>query len=292
MLLAMTLGVTFYQPLSYIDTELRGWIMPSLIFAMLFVTFCGVSLKELRLRPIHGCLILFQITATPLVYYAFLPLGEVVAQGAMVCFLAPIAMAAVAVGALLGANIITLVSYTLVCNIVMSIFIPLYLDIFGNGECTFLQIFMKVGPLLILPILSAQLLKFVRRSAARWVGEHSRISFYMWLCLMLFILARTTNFVVIHLDSIDHSTIYILALVALFACLAQYACGRLLGHHFSDDVAGAQALGQKNTTLTVWLAQTFLMPVSCIAPTAYIIWQNIVNSYQIYRHDKKLRKGR
>ena len=49
----------------------------------------------------------------------------------------------------------------------------------------------------------------------------------------------------------------------------------------------AWSLGQKNTVLAVWMAQSFLDPISSIAPTAYIVWQNFVNSYQIYRHDQR-----
>jgi len=56
---------------------------------------------------------------------------------------------------------------------------------------------------------------------------------------------------------------------------------------YGDAPAGGQSLGQKNTVLAVWMAQSFLDPISSIAPTAYIVWQNFVNSYQIYRHDQR-----
>ena len=52
-------------------------------------------------------------------------------------------------------------------------------------------------------------------------------------------------------------------------------------------MAGGQSLGQKNTVLAVWMAQSFLDPIASIAPTAYIVWQNFVNSYQIYRKDRE-----
>ena len=75
----------------------------------------------------------------------------------------------------------------------------------------------------------------------------------------------------------------ILAAVAAIICVAQFALGRKIGAKYGDTVAGGQSLGQKNTVLAVWMAQSFLNPISCVAPTAYIVWQNIVNSYQIYR---------
>ena len=42
----------------------------------------------------------------------------------------------------------------------------------------------------------------------------------------------------------------------------------------------------------LWMAQSFLNPLSSIAPTAYIVWQNFVNSYQIYRKDRERERTR
>ena len=78
-----------------------------------------------------------------------------------------------------------------------------------------------------------------------------------------------------------------LVFAALVICLVQFKVGRTLGRRYGDAPAGGQSLGQKNTVLAVWMAQSFLDPISSIAPTAYIVWQNFVNSYQIYRHDRR-----
>ncbi len=207
----------------------------------------------------------------------------------MICFLAPIAMAAVAVGSLLGGSATTITSYTLLCNLVVAFAAPFYLDIFGNGECTLMQILYRVAPLLIMPMVAAQLLKFFWRAAADWIGAHGIMSFYMWLVTMLMTLARTTDFVIDMREDVSLPIAIGLILVALIACATQFAIGRRLGARFGDKVAGTQSLGQKNTALSVWLAQSFLSPVSSIAPTAYIIWQNLANSYQIFRHDRKNR---
>ncbi len=289
MLLAMSLGVIFFVPIARVDDMANNNAAPLLIFLMLFVTFCRVRLRDLRITWLHLILILFQLIAAPVVYWLLLPLGDVVAQGGMICFLAPIAMAAVAVGALLGANVTTMVSYTLICNLVMAFVAPIYLDIFGNGECTFAQILGRVVPLLISPLVMAQTLKFVWHKAADWIGNHSQMAFYMWLVSMALTLARTTRYIFEVIDTITILTAVSLALVALAACVAQYSVGRVLGRRFGDGVAGAQSLGQKNTVLAVWLSQAFLYPVSSIAPTSYIIWQNLVNSFQIYLHDRRER---
>lgn len=286
MLFCMVSGILLYKPLLVVDSITNHLIAPSLIFGMLFVTFCKVRIRDLKFTWLQFVMALFQIIATPISYYLFLPFGELIAQGAMVCFLAPVAMAAVAVGALLGGRVTTIASYTLICNLVIAIAAPYYLDVFGNGECTLLQILMRVAPLLICPMLAAQVLKVVWRGAAEWIATHSQMSFYMWLVSMLVTLARTTGFVIEVRDEVPIAIALGLAFVALIACVIQFVLGRKLGNYFGEPVAGTQSLGQKNTVLAVWLAQSFLFPVSSIAPTAYIIWQNIINSYQIFRYDR------
>lgn len=287
MLLCMTCGILFYRPIAVVDASTSHKIVPTLIFLMLFVSFCSVRVRDLRITWMQILMALFQLVVAPLSYYIFLPFGELIAQGAMICFLAPIAMAAVAVGSLLGGNATTITTYTLVCNLVIVFAAPYYLDVFGNGECTFLQIMGRVAPLLVAPMAAAQLLKFVWHRAADWIGAHSIMSFYMWLLTMFMTLGITTAFVMDVRDEVSLSIGVGLVCIALFACLIQFFLGRKLGNHFGESVAGTQSLGQKNTALAVWLAQSFLSPVSSIAPTAYIIWQNLVNSYQIFRHDSK-----
>ena len=82
-----------------------------------------------------------------------------------------------------------------------------------------------------------------------------------------------------------------LALGSLVVCCAQFYIGRRIGGAFGDKIAGAQGLGQKNTILAIWVAMTYLNPLSSVAPAAYVAWQNIINSSQIYfkqRRDSRL----
>ncbi len=287
MLTAMLFGILFYKPIYAVDNLSGNRLAPLLIFSMLFVTFCRVRLRDLHFSKLQLWLILFQLVVTPLSYYLFLPFGEVMAQGIMISFMMPIAMGAVAIGALLGANIITLASYSLVCNIIIAFVGPLFLNYFGNGECTLADILNRVAPLLLTPLIAAQLLKYTWRSAAEWIGRHSQMSFYMWLFSMIVTLGRTTSYIMEVKDDLEIPLVLALSGASLLASIVQYRAGAILGRIYSDKVAGAQSLGQKNTVLGVWLAHTFLNPVSSIAPTAYIIWQNLFNSLHIYQYDRE-----
>ena len=142
------------------------------------------------------------------------------------------------------------------------------------------------APLLIMPFAAAQLCRLIVPRTAQWVSGHGQISFYIWLLSLTFIIGRTTCFLIDHNEA-DRTVEAALAAAAFVICIAQFAIGRRLGRRYGDVVAGGQSLGQKNTVLAVWMSQTFLDPISSVAPTAYIVWQNIVNSYQIYRRDKQ-----
>jgi BASS family bile acid:Na+ symporter len=78
-----------------------------------------------------------------------------------------------------------------------------------------------------------------------------------------------------------------LALFSLVACLAQFGIGRRIGRACGDKVAGTQGLGQKNTVLAIWMALTYLHPLSSVAPAAYVAWQNTINSLQLYFKAKR-----
>lgn len=283
---AMVVGALLCRPISALEAWTHQMITPTLIFLMLFVTFCRVKPKQMKPSMLHVWLLLFQTVVCIGVYLALLPLNAIVAQGAMICVLAPVAMAAVVIGGMLGANVATMATYSLLCNMAVALLAPVILTFTGTGACSFTQILARIAPLLVMPFAAAQFCRFVFPKAAQWVGDHSQISFYMWLASLLVIIGRTTAFI-IDLHDASLTTELWLAFAALVICLVQFKVGRMLGRRYGDPAAGGQSLGQKNTVLAVWMAQSFLNPISSIAPTAYIVWQNFVNSYQIWRKDRE-----
>ena len=284
--LGMVVGALFCRQIAWLDAAAQGLLTPVFIFSMLFITFCRVDARRIRFSWMHLWLLLFQIVASVGVYYSLARFDIVVAQGAMICILTPVAMAAVVIGGMLGANLETMAAYSLLCNIAIALYAPLLLHAFGNGECTMAQILQKVSPLLIAPFVAGQFCRFCLRRVSDWVSAHGYLSFYIWLLSLIVIIGRTTCFLLDQTQA-SLSTEIILALVALVICLMQFGLGRYIGRRYGDTVAGGQSLGQKNTVLAVWLSQAFLDPISSVAPTAYIVWQNIVNSYQLWRAGRK-----
>ena len=281
--LGMVIGALLCYPISAFDEWSGGISTPFFIFSMLFCTFCRVNVRDMKPSWLHLWLMVVQIVGTVAIYYLLRPFGDTVAQGGMICALAPMAMGAVVIAGMLGANIATMATHSLVCNIVIAFIAPPLLSAWGDGSCTVMEILARVAPLLIAPFVVAQLCRWVTPKVAGWIGSHALISFYLWLLSLIVIMGKTTKFIIDNCT--EHlTTEIVLAVVALIVCLAQFGIGRYLGRRYGDEAAGGQALGQKNTVMAIWLAQSFLNPLSCVAPTAYIVWQNLVNSYQIYKH--------
>lgn len=280
--LGMLTGALFCREMEWLEGVTDGWLTPLFIGSMLFVTFCRVEVRQIKFSMLHLWLLLFQSVGCFVAYYALLPFGEVVAQGGMICVLAPVAMAAVVIGGMLGAKVETMVAYSLLGNLAVSIFAPMLLSAYGSGECSVLEILQRVAPMLIMPFVLAQLCRYFTPAVGVWVAKHSQISFYIWLMSLIVIIGRTTCFIIDHTEA-DRGTELLLAAVSLVICLMQFITGRALGRRYGDAAAGGQSLGQKNTVMAVWMSQSFLDPLSSVAPTAYIVWQNIVNSYQLYR---------
>jgi BASS family bile acid:Na+ symporter len=268
-----------------------GFLTPWFLFGMLFIPFCGVRLGELRVSGLHMALLAFQAIASVSIYAALRRWDVDVAQGAMICLLAPTANAAMVIASMLGARISTMLSYSLVVNFAVALGAPLFFSIVAPsgglslGE-SFVNILGRVIPVLVLPFVAALVLQKVAPRAAALIERHRSMSFYLWIVALTIVTARVVNFVA-EQENLTPGKGLALAGTALVCCAGQFLAGRAMGRRFGETVAGGQALGQKNTILAIWLAQSYLNPVSSIAPAAYVLWQTIINSTQLYLKSRR-----
>ncbi|MDR1722596.1 MAG: transporter [Tannerella sp.] len=270
-----------------------AFLTPYLIFVMLIVTFCKISLKEIRFHRAHVWLLVIQLACSIGLYYALLPFDSVVAQGALLCVLAPTATAAAVITGMLGGNVGFLTAYVLFCNVAVAVAAPVYFSLTGAGSgMGFLEsvwyICQKVFPLLILPLFIALPMRKVAPRLQRLIVSIPKLAFYLWVIALLIVTGNTVNFM-FHHQSAEFSTEWGLIGVSLVLCCMQFLVGRKIGRYYGDPISSGQGLGQKNTILAIWMAQTYLHPLTGLAPAGYIIWQNIINSYQLWRKNRKKR---
>ena len=283
---AMLIGGFFHPFFNQLN-----FLTPYLIFFMLFFPYCRIQLKDMRFRSFHLWLILYQVLGSLLAYLLLSLLREDLAQGILICILAPTATAAIVVGGMLGANIALMASYTLFCNLVVAIMAPIMFSFVGvQAELyfwtSFWLIFQKVFPLLVFPFATALLLRKFAPGVNEKIQKISSISFYLWIFALMIVSGRIVHFMLSQQKS-DYKIAAVLAAAALVICVFQFLFGRFIGRRYGETVSGGQSLGQKNTILAIWMAQTYLNPIAAIAPASYVLWQNLVNSYQLWRKNKK-----
>lgn len=274
-----------------------SYLQPGLIFAMLFVTFCKVRVKELKPSKWHLWLLSFQIFSFIAISLsiAFVPhmsqTMRVLLEAAMMCLLCPTATAAAVITARLGGNSASLISYTMQINIAVALVAPLFLamshPVAGMSlASSFLLILGKVFPLLLCPLLCAELVRrFLPHFHSLLVVKGRNLPFYLWLVALSLAIAMTSR-------AIAHSDLSLwvmvaIAVVSLICCLVQFAFGRFIGSRNGEVIAGGQSLGQKNTVFAIWFAYTFLTPVTAIAGGFYSLWHNLVNTWQLYKYNHR-----
>ena len=65
-----------------------------------------------------------------------------------------------------------------------------------------------------------------------------------------------------------------------------FALSTIRGLPYGEQVVGGQALGQKNNVFIIWLGYTFLSPITALSGGFFAIWQNVVNSYLLYKKER------
>jgi BASS family bile acid:Na+ symporter len=291
-------------------------VLPWLIFFMLFFTFCKINPLDLRLHRWHWVVLALQMALSVGVYYALMALtgNQVLAQGLMLCFIMPTATAAPIIAGKLGGSIQNLTSFTLLSNFATAIVVPVFFPIvYPAADMTFWEaswlILRRVSPLLLGPFFSAWLLRlgYKWRTKKEYVlsTRMAVVPFYLWVASIVVLTSVVTQTVLSTVHE-QLTTMLWLLLASFFACLFQFGAGKLIGYKLPapskgrdyqdvlinpaaapktmagvSSITAGQAFGQKNTSLGVWMAQTYLHPLAALGAAAYIIWQNLFNSVQL-----------
>lgn len=279
--IAIVGGIIFHEPIARVQ-----WLVPYLIFTMLLITFCRVKPHEFRIGKVVWQLLAVQILGAIALFYALQPLGLTYAQSAMICVLCPTATAAPVVTGMLGGSIARVASYSIVSNLATAIVAPA-LFVAANPESnvsifTEIQtIAMRLAPMIVFPLGGAFLLYFCMPKVHHAIANVQGISFYLWAISLFLVVGKSISFVLSEPPTAIPLEIA-MAVTAALLCVLQFWIGRKLGARGGDKISSAQGLGQKNTVLAIWMCLTYLDPLSSIGPAAYIIWQNSLNSLQLY----------
>lgn len=303
--MAMLCGVTAYlifafvpflEPAAVFFSPILDMILPLFMFLILYVTFCKVDFRKLVPVGWHLWVGVFQLLFVAIIVGAILVFevkgnGLILLESILACIIGPCAAAAAVVTLKLGGSLEEMTTYIFLSNFLCAALIPICFPLIepGNGMgfmASFLLILYKVCVILVVPMLLAYITKHFKplHRFYEWLIGVRDLSFYLWGC-SLTIVTGTTMKNIVHADAGVPFLILIAALGFLVSVL-QFAVGRYIGHFFKSTVNAGQSLGQKNTAFAIWIAYTYLNPLASVGPGCYILWQNLINSVEIWYYGK------
>ncbi|MGL4853144.1 MAG: transporter [Phocaeicola sp.] len=302
--ISMFLGVVAYFLLDYVPLFHSfvpaikygvSYFIPWLIFVQLLFAFSKVHPKELKPRVWHVWLLACQLfggllVAAGLLYLPWMQNYKEVFQALLICFICPTATAAAIITNKLGGSVSSVTTYILFSNLLsVTLVSTLFPWIEPRAEVAvigaMLTICDKVFSMLLTPFITALLLRRFVPKVHAFLLKYSSLSFYLWAVALTIVTAQTFNAMV--KSGVEGVVLATIALAGLFACVVQFGAGKVIGGIYKERISGGQSLGQKNTVLAIWLATTYLTPVAALGPSSYVIWQNLINSWQLWRKRKR-----
>lgn len=271
-----------------------AWLSPFLIFLMLLLNFTAVDMRHLHLSRTSIRIMLYQAVTSIACYFIVSKLfhNELLAEGLLVGILCPVACSVVATACILGADRESVTEYTVWGNLMTALIAPFYFTFIGkHQDYTFWQSFLliqqRLAPTIALPFFSALLLQSVWRKGNDFLCRFKDYSFHLWAVLLLISLGQTIDFIFLHGKG-NELNILALGVASALTCIFHFSVGKLSGRKHGDSIGEGQLMGQKNTALGIWIATTYLNPLSSVFMAFYSVWQNLFNSWQIWHHDRML----
>lgn len=251
---------------------------------MLFLVFLQTKMSRSALQGRHLVLLATNIALGFAGWLlGWLMGGHEIALAAFFCGITPTAIAAPVIVSFLRGRVDFVVAAFLLTNITIAALLPVLLPIVLGRPTpeAFAQVSGSVGLIVFLPMTVAWLVRRLHPAAREWPGRLRNVSFGMWVTAMFLITSNASHFLRQHADT-PHRVLAQIAISSLLVCIASFALGRVIGgREFPREAS--QALGQKNTTFTIYLALAYAGPVVALGPTCYVVWHNLWNSWQLHR---------
>ena len=272
--------------------EVVDTIFPFMVFSTLFSTYCRIDFHQMRPHRWHIGVLLAQVVLVALnVWMIFRveadPEQKLLWESVLTCIIGPAATAAPVVTAKIGGNINTMTAYVVISAFASALMIPAAFPLLERGVSAgfwemFFIILQKLAMVLVAPLVLGWCVQHYAKRLCAWIVSIPDLSFYLWSA-QLSVTSGVTVRNIVHSDAALR-TLLMIAVLSLILCLALFLIGRWIGSHLGDEINGGQASFQKNTALSIWVAYVYLNPVASVGAGCYVLWQNIINSLELWQY--------
>ena len=272
--------------------EVVDTIFPFMVFSTLFSTYCRIDFHQMRPHRWHVGVLLAQVVLVALnVWIIFRveadPEQKLLWESVLTCIIGPAATAAPVVTAKIGGNINTMTAYVVISAFASALMIPAAFPLLERGVSAgfwemFFIILQKLAMVLVAPLVLGWCVQHYAKRLCAWIVSIPDLSFYLWAA-QLAVTSGVTVRNIVHSDAALR-TLLMIAVLSLILCFVLFLIGRWIGSHLGDEINGGQASFQKNTALSIWVAYVYLNPVASVGAGCYVLWQNIINSLELWQY--------
>jgi len=272
-------------------------VFPMAVFLTLFSTFCRIDFHQMRPHRWHVGVLIAQIALVILNCWIIFSVDilerKILWESVLTCIIGPAASASPVVTGKLGGNINTMTAFVVISSLASAVMIPVVFPLLEQTAhvdfwSAFSIILEKVSYVLILPLILGWIMQNFFKGICQWIVSIPDLSFYLWsfsLCITSGVTIRN----IVHSDA-SLSLLFMIAILSLILCFVQFLLGRRIGRHLGEEINSGQALFQKNTALSIWVAYMYLNPVASVGAGCYVLWQNIINSLELWEFRKRQSK--
>ena len=265
-----------------------SFLIRYLIALMMFCSLLKMRSSRRPLRREHWLILLANLIlgmgSWGILHLAGYP---VLAEAAFFTGITPTATAASAVTSMLGGRQEFVISSFLVTNIGMAILLPWLIPFVTGSETSglFLHVAWSLFFVMGIPFIGVLLFRRLVKKQDIFLKFANNCAIYIWVFAIFLIIANAAKFLYSRSEGVGEAVI--IAVISAIICALGFFTGSRIGGKRRRLESG-QSLGQKNTTLTIYLAMTYAVPAAALGPAFYVIWHNTWNAIQLWKRTRHL----
>lgn len=271
-----------------------AWSIPYCVGSMLVITFLGMNAQKLLPQKRHVAILAATVLLGVSGWAVLRAAGEPeLAEAAFFSGILGVAAGAPVIVQMLGGKsefaATALVLSSISSSVVISLLAPFVISSGGVAVSrwdVFCAVLQQVSGMLLVPCIIAYLLRHFYPASKEWSARLSGVSLGIWLLTMAVISASA----VVRVAGQPWRALFPYAAVSLVLCICGFTLGRLIGGR-KWGFECAQCLGQKNTTVGIYLAMVYSAPLVFLGPALYLFFHHIYNTYQLARYNMRRRRA-
>jgi len=274
---AIILGAVFPQG------HVWAFLIRYALMIMLFFAFLDINIKRSVLKVSHLWILLANGLIAAGSYGVVYLFSPQLAPTAFITGIMPTAVAATVIIGFLRGETSYVVFAVLLTNVAVALLLPFILPfiIVTDTPVQTLDIVIPVFTVILLPLFIALISRRMFPVLVDKLIPFRPYTFYLFAANVYLATARASQFIRYDLES-GWEIVGMIALLTFGIFVLNFLIGNWIGFP-SQRYEGQQALGRKNTMFGIWVALTFIGPLAALGPVTYILFQNIFNSYQMWK---------